>query len=184
MSLIDIFIAPRQQKLLAPLLLHPEQSFGTLELIRQSGAGIGAGQAQLKKLIEAGVVVVAEVGNQKRITINQAFPIYPELRAICFKTFGLAWTLRDVLLPLGGDIARAFVFGSVANGTDSAESDIDVMVIGSAELIKVYACADAAEKRLGRRVHINKHTPDEWASLRDDPIIQRILAQPIIEVAL
>lgn len=180
MSSIDFLFSPRQQKILALLLLNPEQSFGTLELIEKSGGGRGAGQAVLKALIADEVVTVTSVGNQKRIQINTKFPIYQELRSICMKTFGLAWTIKDILKPLG--IERAFVFGSVASGTEKSSSDIDLMVIGDTDLIKVYAAADAIEKAVGRSVHINKHTCNEWASLQGDPLIQHIMNEPRIEV--
>lgn len=180
MSVIDFMLSVRQQKILAPLLLNPEQSFGTTELIEKSGEGRGAGQAALRKMVESGVVIVTHQGNQKRIQINTEFPIYPELRSICLKTFGLLWTIKGILEPL--EIERAFIFGSVAKGSDKADSDIDLMVISDIDLVRVYAAVDAIEKAVGRTVHINKHARDEWASLQSDPLIQRIMTEPRIEV--
>ncbi|PSQ92521.1 MAG: hypothetical protein BRD57_02625 [Proteobacteria bacterium SW_6_67_9] len=45
------------------------------------------------------------------------------------KTVGLAEPLRGALSSLQGGVEVAFLYGSVAEGTDRAESDIDLMVI-------------------------------------------------------
>jgi predicted nucleotidyltransferase len=183
MSLIDVFMSARQQRLLAPLLLNPDHSFGTLELVRLSGAGTGAGHSQIKKLIEAGVVRVSELGNQKRIQINQACPIYPELRALCLKTFGLADRLRDAVLPLAERIHVAFIFGSIAKGSDTADSDIDVMVVSDdlayADLFNVLS---SAEETLGRKISPTLYGTAEFERkvTDDNHFVTRVLTQPKI----
>lgn len=167
---------------MAPLLLHPERSFGTNELIRFSGSGIGAGQEQLRKLIDAGVVRVSQVGNQRRIQANREFPLYPELRAICLKSFGLTEAIKDALKPFGDGIQESFVFGSLAKGTDKADSDIDLMVIGTADLMEINDAIYKLSQQIGREIHINKHTPDGWLALQGDRIVQHILSEPILKV--
>lgn len=109
------------------MLAQPGKSFAVTELLRLSGAGRGAGQLQLKKLLDAGVVLVERLGNQRRIRANPNFPLYPELRSICLKSFGFGEKLRSALEPLANGISQAFVFGSVAKGTDRYDSDIDLI---------------------------------------------------------
>ena len=179
MSLIDFMLAKRQQQLLGPLLLHPDKTYGTAELISLAG-GDGASQKQLKKLVDAGVVTSVKVGNQRRLQINRAFPVFAELRAICMKTFGLAWTLKPLLAEVQG-IDEAFIFGSIANGTDTEKSDIDIMFISNADLITLYAAADQIEKLVGRRVHVCCYRPGDWYG-SEDQIIQNIKGQPRIAV--
>lgn len=180
MGLADFMFTDRQQRMLGPLLLNPGQSYGTLELIRRSGAGIGAGQNQLRKLEHAGVIKTFMIGNQRRIEIDPAFPLYPELRAICLKSFGLAEALRQGLAPLRAQIEQAFIFGSLAEGTDRADSDIDLMIIGTASLLELNEQLDRLEQQLSRLIHLNTHRPEEWATLQTDPVIQPILSGPRI----
>lgn len=135
MSLADIFLTPRQQKMLAPLLLNPEHSYRLSELLALSGAGRGASQKHIDNFVEAGVLQEERRGNQRCLQINQAFPLYEELRSICLKSFGLRDGLKSALEPLADQITDAFIFGSVASNTDRADSDIDLMVIGSVPLI-------------------------------------------------
>ena len=70
-------------------------------------------------------------GRQVYFEANPDSPIYKELRGIIVKTAGVADTLRIALAPLAKRISTAFIYGSVAKGTDTARSDIDLMVIGN-----------------------------------------------------
>ena len=65
--------------------------------------------------------------------------MFAELRGIVLKTSGLADVLRTALAPLAAQIEHAFVFGSVAKQTDTAQL-LSVLCSGCA----VVAVADAA----------------------------------------
>ncbi|TJV47076.1 MAG: nucleotidyltransferase domain-containing protein, partial [Mesorhizobium sp.] len=60
-------------------------------------------------------------------------------------------------------IKSAFVYGSVAKGTDTERSDIDLMVVGdNLNLSELYSAAQNAELRLGRKVSPTFLSPEEW----------------------
>ena len=182
MSIANFLLSHREQRLLAPLLLLPDKSFGTLELIKMSGAGRGGGQKALRKLLDAGVALATKMGNQQRIQINQAFPLYPELRSICMKSFGLQESIKEALQPVASDIEEAYVFGSVAQGTDRPDSDIDLMVIGSVDLAKIYHIAHTLEEKIGRTIHVQKYSRQDWETSQSDPIVKRIANDKRIQV--
>ena len=182
MGIADFLIARRQQRLLAPLLTQPHRSFSVSELLRLSGAGRGAGQLQLQKLLSAGVVLDERVGNQRRIRVNAEFPLYSELRSICLKSFGLAERLRAVLKPFGKRVQQAFVFGSVAMNTDRHDSDIDLMVVGTVTLMKLNDVLAPLEAELGRKIHVNLYAPREWEQAKRDKVITAMLAEPILRI--
>lgn len=182
MGLADFMLSKRQQAILAPLLMHPGKTFGTVELIRKSGQGRGAGQVQIRKLLDAGVLKASRVGNQQRIEINSAFPLYEELRSLCRKSFGLAEAVRDALAPFAADIVEAFIFGSVATGKDSGDSDVDLMIVGTADFLELQSVMLALEKNLSRPVHLTLYSPDEWQVVQSDPILEHIVASPRLQV--
>jgi hypothetical protein len=93
-------------------------------------SGTGAVARELSRLQRSGLVLVERIGNQKHYRANQDSPIFEELHSLVLKTVGLADPLRKSLEPYAGAIKAAFVYGSVAKGTDTARSDIDLMVIG------------------------------------------------------
>lgn len=113
--------------------------------------------------------------NQRQIRINEAFPLYPELRSICLKSFGLKEKLMEVLSPVTAQLHEAFVFGSVARGDDRYDSDIDLMVIGRIDLISLMNVIAPAEQQVGRPIHVNLYDPEEWESLKQtDSVFARI----------
>jgi predicted nucleotidyltransferase len=71
---------------------------------------------------------------------------------------------RDALAPLASGIASAFIYGSMAKGTETASSDVDVMVIGTVGFEQVAEAVAAAQGALGREVNLSVYAPDEFKS--------------------
>jgi len=109
------------------------------------------------------------------------YPIFAELRGLAVKTFGLVEPLRTALEPLADRIAAAFVFGSVAKGTDRASSDVDLLVLSDdLAYADVYATLEQAEIVLARPVNPTVFTRAEWRRKRRarDSFASRIASQP------
>lgn len=182
-SVADALFSGLQQRLLAVLFGQPDRSFYGNELLRLTGTGRGALQRELEKLVSADLVTVTPVGNQKHYQANAAAPIFAELRGIVMKTLGLADVLRTALNAVADRIELAFVFGSVAKGTDTATSDIDLMVVTEtltyADLFEGLA---AAEQVLGRKVNPTLYTSDALAEKirTENNFVLRVLSQPKI----
>lgn len=182
-SVADALFSGLQQRLLAVLFGQPDRSFYGNELLRLTGTGRGALQRELEKLVSADLVTVTPVGNQKHYQANAAAPIFAELRGIVMKTLGLADVLRTALNAVADRIELAFVFGSVAKGTDTATSDIDLMVVTEtlsyADLFEGLA---AAEQVLGRKVNPTLYTSAALAEKvrTENSFVLRVLSQPKI----
>jgi predicted nucleotidyltransferase len=172
-----------QQRVLGALYGQPQRSFTVSELIASTSAGSGAVQRELAKLVASGLLTMQPVGNQKRYQANPAAPIHDELVGIVQKTVGLAEPLRVVLQPLASKITAAFVFGSVAKRSDTATSDIDVMILsgklGYADTLT--ALADVEEK-LGRKINPIIFSRAELAKRvkSDNAFVKRVMDQPKI----
>lgn len=180
-SLADALFSATQQRVLAFLFGQPERSFFATELIGLVGAGSGAVQRELARLAQSGLVTVTRVGTQKHYQANPASPIFTELCAIARKTVGLAEPLREALTPLAKRITAAFVFGSVAKRSDTAASDIDVLVLSdSVDYADVFAALQSAEARLGRTVNPTVYTPADWRKKRrsGNAFVVKVAAQP------
>ena len=89
--------------------------------------------------------------------------------------------LRKSLEPYSDKIKTAFVFGSVAKGADTAQSDIDLMVIGSdLNYSDLYTALQNAENVLRRKVSPIFLSPEEWRRkvARKDSFISKMSALP------
>lgn len=150
----DALFTRTQQRVLGLLYGNPSRSFYSNEIVRLSGVGIGTVHRELARLLASGLVTAGLIGNQKHYQANRAAPVFDELRGLALKTFGVADVLRGALAPLASRIRVAFVHGPVAAGTDSAASDVDVMVLsdylGYGEVIAALA---PAERSLARGVN-------------------------------
>jgi hypothetical protein len=81
---------------------------------------------QLQRLEQAGLVIVSREGNQKYYAPRTDAPVFQELRGLVVKTVDIVEPIRAALAPIADDIDLAFVFGSVAKGSERAGSDIDL----------------------------------------------------------
>lgn len=182
-GLADALFTQTQQRVLGMLFGQPHRAFGVSELIASIGAGSGAVQRELAKLAAAGLVSVRASGNQKRYQANGEAPIHDELVAIVQKTIGLAAPLREALLPLQDKIAAAFVYGSMAKRTDTARSDIDLMILSDTlGYADVMQALDGTELKLGRPVNPTLYSSAEFTSRIHDKnsFLMRVLEQPKI----
>lgn len=180
-SLADALFSSTQQKVLGYLFGQPERSFFANELIGLVGAGSGAVQRELKRLAESGLVTVSRRGNQKHFQANPQSPIYGELCGIAQKTFGLAGPLKEALKPFVDRIRAAFVFGSVAKKSDTAASDIDVLVVSdSLTYADLFGALEEVSARLGRRINPAIYSQAELARRVEEKnaFVIRVLGQP------
>lgn len=180
-SLADALFSRIQQRVLAYLFGQPQRSFFATELIKLAGGASGGVQRELARLVDSGLVTVARVGTQKHYQANPKSPIFAELCAIAQKTVGLAEPLRESLSPLAKRITAAFVFGSVAKRSDTAASDIDVLVISdSVDYADVFEALQSAEAKLGRTVNPTVYTPANWRKKRKEgnAFVRKVAAQP------
>jgi predicted nucleotidyltransferase len=166
---------------LAVLFGNHSRSFYANELIALAGSGSGAVQRELAQLEAAELVTVRRIGNQKHYQANEAAPIFEELRGLVLKTSGLVDVLRSALAPLAAQIDLAFVFGSVAKATDTAKSDIDLLVVSDwLAYAELFAALEPASMRLKRTVSPTLHSLEEIDKRirAENPFIKRVFAQP------
>ncbi len=153
-----------QLRLLNLLIGHPNQAFHTSEIIKRVQSGTGAVQRELVKLAEAGILTSASDGNRRIYQANKQAPIFKELSGIILKTTGLVEPIRDSLTRFQNQIRLAFIYGSIANGTDTANSDVDLMIVGEElSYSEIFGALEIAEKAISRPINPNIMTPPEWS---------------------
>jgi predicted nucleotidyltransferase len=126
----DALFTKTQQRVLGLLYGKPDKSFYTNEIMRWADMGRGTIRRELDRLVSANLLTITREGNQNHYQAKQDNPVYNELLGIVRKTFGLADVVMHALESLDAQIALAFIYGSIAKGTDARESDIDLMLVG------------------------------------------------------
>lgn len=152
-GLAETLFSDYRRRVLALLLLRPDENYHVREISRLTGVPAGSLHRELKLLADAGFLARHSVGNQVRYQANRDCPIFNELAGIFRKTSGLADIIRMALLPLSNNVKVAFVFGSVAKGEEHAASDVDVCVVGSASFTEVVMALADMSLQLGREIN-------------------------------
>jgi predicted nucleotidyltransferase len=177
-SLADALFTTTQQRTLALLFGQPARSYFASELIELTGSGSGAVQRELKKLVSSGLVTVRRIGKQKHYQANSDCPIFGELCGIVRKTVALVEPVRQALAPLAGHIRLAVIFGSVAKGTDTARSDVDLLIVADGLTLEMlYSTLAPVEAHLDRRISPTLYTGKEFDTRRaaGHPFLARVL---------
>jgi predicted nucleotidyltransferase len=178
-SLADALFTTTQQRLLALLFGQPARSFFATELIELTGSGSGAVQRELKRLTSSGLVTVKRIGNQKHYQANPDSPVFEELRGLVIKTVALVEPFRQALAPLADRTELALLYGSVVKGTDTARSDIDILIVARGVTLEdVYSTLAPVETDLGRKISPTLYTPREFADRKtsNNAFLNRVLS--------
>ena len=179
-KLLDLLFGSYRQRVLGLLLLQPGERFHVRELARQTGTTAGTLHRELSKLAEAGLLIRERQGNQVLYQANRACPVFAELAGLFRKTSGTVPALQEALREWTPHIRFALVFGSLARGTETAGSDIDLLVIGEASFGNVVKALYPAQTLLQREINPVVYSVDEFhARLRErEPLLLEILAKP------
>ena len=148
-GLSETLFTKTQRGVLSLLFGDPERSYYANEIVRHARAGIGTVQRELERLVAAGLLTVARVGNQKHYRVNRQSPIFDEMEAIVSKTMARAPAVHEARarhevgsgkFPLEvprrrlealcrrHGVKRLGVFGSAARGETTGSSDVDLLV--------------------------------------------------------
>lgn len=180
-GLAGALFTPVQQKVLGLLFGQPDRRFRSAEIFRLVDSGTGAVHRQLQRLSSVGLLLVTKDGNQKYYQARRESPVFADLHGLVTKTVGLMEPLRDALAPLADRIPVAFVYGSLAQGSDRASSDVDLFVVSDqVEYAELYEALLSAELTLARAVNPTVMRTDEWArkSSEGDSFAARVVERP------
>lgn len=150
--------------ILSLLYGHADESFYLRQLVRETGAGNGAIQREVRQLSDAGLIVRKTVGRQVFYQANRKSPVFPELRGLLLKTSGAQGVLRAALASLKDRVQVAFIYGSIAAQKDRADSDIDLIIVGDVDFDNVVERLSGAEKILRREINPSVYPPREFRS--------------------
>ena len=162
-SLLHELFPPVRAEALRLLFAPESRELHLRELSRRSKLGIGPWQRELAKLEKQDLVHRRVDGNRRYFRANKDHPIYPELASLAAKTNGLQEILKEALKGIEG-VRVAFVFGSLAQGSGKASSDVDLMLIGNVGLRDIASRLRTAIDSVGREINPVVMSPSGFSS--------------------
>jgi DNA-binding transcriptional ArsR family regulator len=177
-ALSDLFPRTRAE-ILRLLFAGGNQEIHLRDLARLAGLSPAALQKELTSLAAKEFVLTRRDGNRLYYRANTSHPLFPDLSGIVLKTSGIAAELGRALATVDG-IDLALIFGSVAAGTASGQSDVDLLIIGNTGLRKLTPALRGVADAIGREINPICITPAEWRGKlqRGDAFAARVSAEP------
>jgi predicted nucleotidyltransferase len=165
-TLLPLFRSEMQVRLLGLLLLQPERSWTLNELASTLDAPASSVHRELGRAEGAGIVVRDAKARPHRFSAAKNEPMTEPLAALLGQTVGLEQQLRAALER--PEVEAAVIHGSWAAGGRRPESDVDVLVVGDADLRELRRAVRPIAKQAGRRIDLTVLNTGEFRQLRAD----------------
>jgi len=117
----DVFVSTNLQRALSFLAEHPEQTYFVKEISHLAGISYGGASEALAQLYAFGLLTREERGKLILYSASAQHPLIRHYKVLL--TLADLTALVDELKPLTSEV---ILFGSCAEGTNTAESDIDL----------------------------------------------------------
>jgi DNA-binding transcriptional ArsR family regulator len=171
----QLFGSGTRAKVIEWLYMHPDEKYYVRQLsviLELDSTNLGK---ELDRLYNLGIVSRSRSGNQKHYSANQECPIYIDLKNIVIKTGAVADRLKSLLKPITDRIEIAFVYGSIASGSFSKSSDLDLLVVGDISHRELVSHLRKAGQEIGREVNTSCFSRSEFVDkLQEKGFIWRI----------
>ena len=167
-------------EILKNLFTQEHKSIHLRELSRLSGLSAPVLQRELRQLEALGIVTIQKDGNRVKFSANEDNLLYPLLCELVLKTEGSAGILKDAFAD--SPAIFVFIFGSTANGTAHAGSDIDLFVIGDCGLRDVTKRIHAAAGKIGQEINPYVISQNDFTERlhKQDHFLNEIISTPKI----
>jgi predicted nucleotidyltransferase len=110
-------------------------------------------QRVLQRLHEEGIVEMQKQGNMVCYKLQVNHPLFWDLKNILYKTVLIAEPIKNTFTNSIDQIDMLFIYGSFANGSETAESDIDLFIAGKLGLKEVSKLIIPIAKQLQREIN-------------------------------
>ena len=151
-------------------MARPEERPHQRALQRALSLGSASVQRELDRLQRFGVIAVEQEGNRTTYAVDQDAPEWRALEELARTSGDPVPLVRDALVDVRG-IQAAFVFGSVARGTQGEDSDVDLLVLEGPDFDRkrFYRQLSEVSILLDREVNDVRYTPQDLGERLGDP---------------
>lgn len=167
-----------KRQLLRLFFTNPERAFFLREIARFLGSPLSGVRKELLQLEKAGIIISQREGGRLYFKLKKDFAFFEELKRIILGTVGLGDVLKRKLQS-PRSIKLAFIYGSVARGEETPQSDIDLFIVGNITEKELHRIITRAENEISREINYTLMTPKEFQERikSDDPFLKRLFRE-------
>ena len=183
-SLLPILRSRGQAEILCAVLANPNREWTLGELAKVSGQSLPTVQREVERAELAALVESRRLGRQRLVKAGPS-QIAIMLANLLLWSYGPKFVIAEEFADITG-IDRLFIFGSWAaryHGVDGyPPQDLDVLVIGDANLSDVFRAAHAASNKLQLEVNPKLFSHTWWENKTGSGFRMEIERRPIVEI--
>jgi len=155
-------------RVISHICAHADGPIIAADLARELSVSATPVSRELARLAELGMLRPGKpIGRARPYYLVEEFPLLPGLRSICIYATGVVAALRAAFADEEG-IEAAFIFGSVARGDDRPDSDVDVIVVGDIDGMRLSELLLDVERETGREVNSMHYSCREFTAKAAD----------------
>ena len=183
-SLLPILRSRGQAEILCAVLANPNREWTLGELAMVSGQSLPTVQREVERAELAALVESRRMGRQRLVKAGPS-QIAIMLANLLLWSYGPKFVIAEEFAGIKG-IDRLFIFGSWAaryHGVDGyPPQDLDILVIGDANLSDVFRAAHAASNKLQLEVNPKLFSHTWWENKTGSGFRMEIERRPIVEI--
>ena len=179
-GIVKLFATPTLAEILSLFLLNPQEEFYQSDIAKKTEKALMQVQRALKTLKEVGLISSVQHGRMVYYKVVRNHPAFEDLKSLFLKTISLGEGVRQALMPFQDKISFAFIFGSVARGDESFDSDIDLFIIADLTLRELSKALGPLSKGLRRELNPVLFGTDEYRKRisQKDHFLLKVLSSP------
>ena len=161
MNTLSQILSSRTRAEIFKLLYGPaEEELHIREIERRTGLNDRTIRQELLKLLKLDLVIDRKDSNRVYYRANKSNPLYPDIRNLVLKTAGMVDLFRRALKDK--PVQMAFIFGSISEGKETADSDVDLFIIGQLGMRAVSTLLSDISERIFREINPHVMNSDEF----------------------
>lgn len=171
------------QKILNFFFIHKKEKFYINQISKFIQEDRSNTHKKLIELYDIGFLLDEYVGNQRHFFLNKNFRFLKEYEKIISQTFGVENILRKELSQIKG-IEKAFIFGSFAQNKLTPGSDLDILIVGTYDIIKLSKIMAQLQKEWKIEINLVEYSHKEYdKKISDkDNFLAGVFKKPIIQI--
>lgn len=176
--LADILSSKTRAEIFTLLFGVAQNEFHLREIQRRAKLSIGTIRQEINKLLNLDLIVTRKDGNRTYFSANISHPLYDAIHKLVLMTSGLVDILVRVLDE--ENIRIAFIFGSIASGKVTSESDVDLLIIGDISSRELSSKLMQTTEQIGREINYFILSDEEFLKRKsaDEHFISQVMKSP------
>lgn len=161
-NLSPLFSSPAAMHILSLLILNSDRTYYQSEIVAEVGYAQIQVQRALLRLEQTELIIKSKQGRMVYYQANHQHVGFEDLKSFFEKTLGYVHKLRASITSFEDDVSFAFIYGSMAAGTESQESDIDLLLITGLSLRHLMNKIGPVGRNLKRELNITSYSKSEF----------------------